>query len=264
MRIKRIFKIWIGLIAVLLIYTGLVSGEERDIFVGDLIVLEISADNYTYTELENVFSEFEIVNCSELETGYEVTLRTFEAGEYSILLGDKELLIVVSSTLEEIDSDGIFPGEPEPLESYYSKLQIYVFLIFVILFILILFYCSWFFIKNRMNKWESPFQSFLRKVDNVETCTGDFFVELTFVFKEYLEKTFDCLIRGKTTEEIISEIRDIERLKVKLPGIREWLEYADYYKYTGTEASSETKEKQKVKLKQLVNGIEELIQVKEG
>lgn len=215
MRMKWSFKIPVALMTVLLLFTWTAGGEERNIFVGDLIVIEITAADYTYAELENIFREFEIVHYRELERGYELTLRTFEPGEYNIRLGDKELQIVVSSILEEMDNGGIFHGDAEPLDSYYSKIYIYVILVFLPIFILLTAYSSWLFIKGRRRGKKTPFQVFHRKLEAIETGTADFFVELTFIFKEYLEKSFDCLIRGKPLRRSLLKSGYWSRLKKK-------------------------------------------------
>lgn len=261
---EKISKMWAGLLIVFLLFSGIARGEVRNIYVGDLIILEICTDNYTIGELKNIFSDFEIVSYKELETGCELTLRTFEPGEHSIILGDKELVIMVSSALEDIKRDDIFPGESEPLESSYQVFPVYIFFALIILFIIMMIFLFWNFIKNKRKKQEPPYQSLLGKLESIGTDIDNFFVELTFIFKEYIEKRLEFLIRGKTTEEIIAEIRGIERLEEKIAEIREWLLLADYYKYTGTEASIEIKERQIADLKRLAAEIEELIQEKEG
>lgn len=258
------FKIWIGVFIIILLLSGLVTAEERNIYVGDLLTLKVFNDSYTMEDLHKKFGDFEIVDSKELDTGYELTLRTFEPGEYSIILGNKKIEIVVSSTLEDIDRDSIFSGDLSPLQSSYSSIWFYLFYGFIVILAIIVITLIWQFIKNKKKEDETPYQQFIRGLTVIEFTEDNYFVELTFVFKEYLEKTFDCQIRGKTSGEIIDEIKDIPELAIRFGEIREWLRLADYYKYTEAVATTEIKEKQQASLKELTAEIEETIQVNEG
>ena len=121
---------------------------ERSIFIGDLITLKISADGYSLEELLENIAEFEIVESRQQGDDYFLTLRTFEPGEYRIVLGDKELLIVVSSTLDELERDSIFTVDPDPLESLYNPYWKYIFLALSILFLILLYFFIRSFIKE--------------------------------------------------------------------------------------------------------------------
>lgn len=260
----RRYSIWILLFIVFLLVTGFTRGEERNIYVGDLITLRISSSEYTLENLREKFSEFEIVNIQEEKEAYQLTLRSFEPGEYRVILGNKELLIVVNSTLEDLDRDNIFIADPHPLESSYNPYWQYVFSLLFIIFLLIVVISIWQFIKRKKEKTLSPYEDFRKKILGVDFDSGDFFVELTFLFKEYLENTFNCKLKGKTSEEILREMKKIPILKEKLLEIREWLAQADYYKYTGLYPTREIREKQMKLLKELVAEIEDYIQVSEG
>ncbi len=257
-------KIWIAVFILIMSLSGLVTAEERNIYVGDLLTLKVSYDSYTLKDLQKKFSDFEIVDSKELDTGYELTLRTFEPGEYSIILGDKKIEIVVSSTLEDMERDSIFSGDLSPLQSSYSSVWFYLFYGFIIILAIILITLIWQFIKNKKKENETPYQQFMRSLALIEFTEDNYFVDLTFIFKEYLEKTFACQIRGKTSEEIIDEIKDIPELVNRLGQIREWLRLADYYKYTEVVATTGIKEKQQDSLKELTAEIEEIIHVNEG
>jgi uncharacterized tellurite resistance protein B-like protein len=92
-------------------------------------------------------------------------------------------------------------------------------------------------------------------VDNSEK---DFFVSLTFAFKKYIEKAFGCKILGKTSSEIMEEIEDISQLHAFLNRIENWLQTADYYKFTTNIATSEKREQQLQKLNEIIKEIDDL------
>src|SRR5690606_6203108 len=131
-----------------------------NIYVGDLITLRISSSEYTLENLREKFSEFEIVNIQEEKEAYQLTLRSFEPGEYRVILGNKELLIVVNSTLEDLDRDNIFIADPHPLESSYNPYWQYVFSLLFIIFLLIVVISIWQFIKRKKEKTLSPYEDF--------------------------------------------------------------------------------------------------------
>ncbi len=270
MKENNLYKIWIVVFIIVLLLSGLVTAEERDIYIGDLFTLKVTSDSYTLEDLQKKFSDFEIVDSKkiagsdELDTGYELTVRTFESGEYSILLGDKKIEIVVSSTLENNERDSIFSGELSPLKSSYSSIWFYLFYGLIIVLAIIFIILIWQYIKNKQKEDENSYQRFISKMAVIEITKDDYFVELTFIFKEYLENTFGYQIRGKTSGEIIDEIKDIPELEEKLSEIQTWLRLADYYKYTEAVATADIKEKQQLKLKDLAADIEGIIQVNEG
>ncbi len=264
MKESNLSKIWTVAFVIVLLLPGLVTAEERDIYIGDLLTFKITSDSHTMEDLQKKFGDFEIVDINELETGYELTMRTFEPGEYSIILGDKKIEILVGSTLEDIERDSIFSGELSPLKSSYSSIWFYLFYGLIILLAIIFMILIWHYIKNKQKEDENSYQRFIRKMAVIGITKDEYFVELTFIFKEYLENSFGYQVRGKTSEEIIDEIKDIPELEEKLSEIRRWLRLADYYKYTEAVATADIKEKQQLSLKNLAAEIEEIIQVNEG
>jgi len=80
----------------LLIPFGHGLAEERNIYVGDLIELKVITHAFSEEEMRERFSEFEIVALESKTDGYLLTLRTFETGEKTVQLGDKEIVIHVN------------------------------------------------------------------------------------------------------------------------------------------------------------------------
>ena len=237
---------------------------ERSIFIGDLITLKISADGYSLEGLLGEITEFEIVESRQQGDDYLLTLRTFEPGEYRIVLGDKELLIKVSSTLDELERDGIFTLDPQPLDSLYNPYWKYIFLALSILFLTFLYFFIRLFIKEKREKALGSHALFQKRVAELDIDSADYFVELSLSFKEYLEKTFACRLRGKTSREIMEELRGIALLEEKRAEIEDWLLQADRYNYTGKLPDRETREKGRENLDQIVLDIEKSLQAGEG
>lgn len=257
MKGKSLYKIWITVFIIILFISSLLRAEERNIYVGDLITLNISSSVHTIGDLGEKFSEFEIVDIKELKDSYQLTLRTFETGKHSIILGDKEIEIMVNSTLEDLERDSIFSGDLSPLNSSYSFIWGFIFYGLTILLLIILVILVRNYLKTKRVKNEHPYQRFLQKIRDVKKA-DDYFVYLTYIFKEYLEDTFACQIRGKTSEEIMSELKRLPGLTDKLTSISQWLRQADYFKYTEAAPTTGIKKEQQSSLRNLVTEINNL------
>ncbi len=116
-------------------------------------------------------------------------------------------------------------------------------------------------LRKRKKSSKTPFQHFISQMNNVSEQDNSYFVKLTFYFKEYIESRYKCRIRGKTSAEIMGEIKDLPGLGFSLPGIGSWLEKSDRFKFSGIQASIESKQELHHELKELVGKIE---QTKEG
>lgn len=103
MKKSKISLLLIILSLFFVISSSSILAEERNIYVGDLIELKIQGEDLTLDELKDKFKDFEIVNVSDISNGYLLTIRSFEPGEKTIQLGDKEIKIVVKSILNEIE-----------------------------------------------------------------------------------------------------------------------------------------------------------------
>lgn len=263
MKGKNLSKIWIAVFIIVLFISSLVGAEERNIYPGDLITLKVSSSTYTIEDLEKEFSDFEIVDIKEIKEGYQLNLRTFETGKYSIILGDKEIEIAVSSTLDDLERDSIFSGDLSPLNSSYSPIWTYIFYGFITILVIILIILARNYLKIKRKASEPPYQQFLRKINALEETEDDYFVHLTYIFKEYLEETFACQIRGKTSEEIMTELEDIPELSDKLTFISQWLRQVDYFKYTEAVPTIEIKEEKQSSLRDLVTEIDDINKNKE-
>lgn len=257
-------KLTLSLLIILSLFFIVSSGalaEKRNIYVGDLIRVQVATQEFTADELREKFKDFEIVELEENKDGFIITLRSFETGEKKILLGDKEIVIDVKSTLEDKKRVGIYEGNPS-IEEAGSSFDIqYVIYALAGIFVLTGGINLWRLIRKRKPVLKSPYQVFLSRIDGVEADNDDYPVKLTFYLKEYIESRYSRRIRGKTSSEIIKELKGLKGLEHNLTATGQWLLLSDRYKFSGIQASMESKQELLESLKELVLKIEE---TKEG
>lgn len=257
MRTKNILCLVIILLLSLFTPVSVYAEEAvRNIYIGDIITLEIAAGNISSEELREKFRDFEIVDIKKESNIYLISLRTFEPGEYSVSLGNKEVIVNVASTLDDIARDGIFYGGTDIIDSGFS-LHWRVFLcisagIFAVSGGIILIKMTF----KRKEKLLSPYQRFMKNSDAIELESESFFVDLTLCFKEYLEQLYQCRIIGKTSSEIVNEVKDIITLGAVMADIEEWLTECDRLKFTGITVTDDKKQEHCDELLYLVKKIE--------
>lgn len=245
----------------LVIPSGYISAEERSIYVGDLIELKVQAQDLSLEEIKDKFKGFEIVNASDTSDGYLLTLRSFEIGEKTVQLGDTEIIIVVKSTLEDIERTEVYEGDLNPLDTGFYLQWKYLLFSLAGIFLVTVGITLWSFLKKRKATSLSPYQHFTNGIGDLSIDQDDYLVGLTARFKEYLELTYSVTIKGKTSTEIINEISRVPGLNIKIPEIKSWLDETDYYKFSATTAQIATKLQLMANLQELVTRIDE---TKEG
>lgn len=250
------FIIPILLILLLSFSPTCVLAKERSIYVGDLINVRVSTKDYSEGDLRSKFKAFEIVGITEDADAFVVTLRSFEPGEKTVKLGNKELKISIKSTLKEIKRNGIFEGDLKPEKAGFKIAWQIVFYILLALIAASGGLLIWWFRKKKKNLALSPFQRFNKMMDKLVINDAGYFVKLTQALKQYFEVRYSCHIKGKTSAEIIEEIRSIPGLEEKIPAIRSWLEKCDNFKFAGIAADAGEKQELREKLMELVTQID--------
>ena len=237
--------------------SGNTDTESRSIYVGDIIEIRIITQEFSRDELEEKFKDFEIVSIEEEKDGYIIALRTFETGEKRILLGDKEIVIDVKSTLDEIQRDDVFEGSLDPEEVGFSIEWRYVF--YFLLAVMIVSGCISFkeYLGKRKVRTMTPFERFILQINNVSSDDDMFFVKLTASFKEYIESAYLCCIRGKTSSELVEAISGFPALHENLTAIKAWLTECDRLKFSGIKVSKEKRQDFCSELIELVKKIDE-------
>ena len=224
--------------------------NERNIYVGDIITLEIeAADLYlSAEELTAKFSEFEVLDITEKGGIYTLSLRTFEPGKHTVLIGNKEIVINVASTLTDISRDDIFEGSTQIIKPGFSIYWRILFYITLGIFILSGSFVLLRFVMKKKIKAMSPYELFLKSSGALSVERDDYFVDLTRYFKEYIGSLYHCRIIGKTSTEIIAELKEIPPLESILADIGEWLVKCDKLKFSGIEVTNAIKQEHYGKL----------------
>jgi hypothetical protein len=230
--------------------------EGRSIYVGDLIDLKISTRDFSTEELKEKFKAFEIVNIKEEAGGFLITLRTFETGEKKVQLGDKEIVIEVRSTLDEIQRDNVFEGSESPEAAGFTIDWQYVFYVLLITFLITSGICLKRYLKKRKATALTPYQHFIRKTDSILMEEDEYFAKLTSCLKEYLEAVYSCRIKGKTSSEILDIAGSLPGLQESIRDLEAWLKESDRLKFTGVRVSRGKKEELYADLAGLVRRIE--------
>ncbi|MCL2121494.1 MAG: hypothetical protein FWH28_04510 [Clostridiales bacterium] len=234
---------------------GLPEGG-RNIYVGDILKLDIRAEGVSADSIRERFAAFEIVELTENRGWYQLSFRCFEPGAYAVQIGDKEVLIQVASTLDDIVREDLFEGGAEAAGSGFPFYWRYLFAIVTAAFILSLSLLLLNNIRRKKARSLSPYDLFLQRAGNPRAEAENYLVYLTFYFKAYLEALFRFRIIGKTSAEILKELKAIAALDALLPDIGSWLTECDRLKFTGPEPSSEEKQGHYVKLLDLVIKVE--------
>lgn len=258
-KIKRTLLLLIISVFLVMVSVHAYADEKRSIFVGDLIQLKIQSRELSLDELKDRFKDFEIVDVTDISEGYLVTLRSFETGEKTVQLGDKEITIVIKSTLDELKRDEIFEGDTRVQNAGFYIQWKYVFCGLVIVFLLSGGISVFIFLKKRKKKLSvDPYQKLINGLNSIPLERDDYCVWLTLCFKDYIESKYFLGIRGKTSEEIIGEISSVPNLHGSLPALETWLKECDYYKFSGNTAATDKKLEFMNRLKELVAKIEEI------
>lgn len=244
------------------VLSGLAQAEKRSIFIGDIIELKVTKQSITIEELRDKFKEFEIIDINENDDSFLLTLRSFEPGEKTVKIGNKEIKINVKSTLKEMKRDSIFEGETLPVAAGGSIEWKYVFFILTGITLVTGGFSLWQLIKRRKKSPMDPYGLFKMQAKGLSLDDGDYLVKLTKSFKEYIETAYTCTIRGKTTSELIIELSSIPDLQPVLPAVQNWLSEGDRFKYMGIAAEAEKKQELLDLLLELVRKINYAKEVK--
>ncbi|MCM1990439.1 hypothetical protein [Oceanirhabdus seepicola] len=235
--------------------------EERKIYVGDIINIKISSSVYTEEDIREKFKDFEIVHLKKEEDAYLIGLRTFETGKKSVKLGDKEIEVVVYSTLEGKEDRGLIDGD-----SSYEKVginMIYGFFLYTTLAVF-LFALTFYIIRLIRGKNETEFtpcERFWNSLKKANLQNEESLAFMKGIFKRYMEEVYSCSIKGKTSCEIVREIKEVEGLQEHMQQIKKWFKKCDHYTFSPIISTVEEKQKLFNELEELVQNMEE---IKEG
>ena len=216
--------------------------ESRKIYIGDIFTVEITAERLSSEEIAELFRDFEIVELKQDRGRFLVSVRTFDPGEYLVPIGDKELVVTVASILEDIERDDVFEGSSEVLKPAINWPWRLLFYAAAGVFVVA---CGVLAAKALLQRWArslSPYELFLKEAGALAVDSRSYFVDLTLLFKRYLEGLYSFRIIGKTSAEILSELSRLNDLDNLLPDIETWLVECDRFKFSGIPVAREQKQ----------------------
>ncbi|NLK62334.1 MAG: hypothetical protein GX287_02690 [Fusobacteria bacterium] len=245
--------------------------QNKNIYVGDILSLEIiSNGDYTIEEIKSKFKDFEIVKMDKGNGKINLDIRTFETGTKEIRIGNSIITIEVKSILEDEkynSRDDIYNISEQDITVYnittpfpLSKF-IYIFIIFIILILIYLIYFLYKKITRKTINKDNSLSIFIKDIDKIDINCLDFYVQLTFLFKNYIYNEFNVLIIGNTSKEIIYKLLTIELInknKIILEELTKWFEYVDLCKYSNYSSKNIEKIEKKDELKKIVLTIYEI------
>ena len=231
--------------------------EERQIYVGDLVYIEIPKETVTEMDIREAFKGFEIVTIEEKEEEYTIAIRSFEIGVKSVMIQGQEINIHINSLLAESTREDIYEGNYNLKEPGINIYWMYIEAGLIVLFLISVFIFIYKRLKKRNEKTISNYNQVIDWITKLEKDRSQYFVKLTAYLKWYIEKTFDVKIIGKTSKEFIEEMNKNNINLVKKNLVRDWLGKCDYHKFSGQIGKEEDKEEMKNKLIEIIKIIEE-------
>ncbi|QUI22351.1 hypothetical protein HZI73_08575 [Vallitalea pronyensis] len=241
----------------LCVMTKPIMAEERNIYIGDLITLDIKSQAVDEEALREALTAFDVVDIKETNEGYQVTIRSFEPGDTTIAIGNQDITIAIASTLEDMPRDDIFEGDLTPRDDGKSVPWFILYMVIIGVFVLsgcILLIGK---LRNRQAKELPPYERFKSALEAVDISTASALVEMTAILKGYMEVVFQCKIIGKTSGEIMMEIQYIESTKPYQRIVKQWLNQCDTYKFSGVQVNEDQVEQLRLELIQIGVSIHE-------
>lgn len=168
----------------------------KDINVGDLV--RIKVNGVAKEEIVNGFegSNLQLENLEKTDDGYILSIRGYQVGSNSVVLGDKKLTLDIKSVLDDKDKE-IYPHLSDNSDTFlYSARFPYVLVISSITALLALIYL----IRNlkfpKREKYISPEERFERKMATLNNDTWDF--DLSMSIREYIDSKYQThFVNGK-------------------------------------------------------------------
>lgn len=252
----------ITFISLIVLTMGMINGDERPIYVGDVIELNIDSRTYSVSDIELAFDEFEIIELTRADKMYSLKIRSFEVGEHIVNLGNTDLVISIASMLSEDENELKIANVELEKVGVVLPWSIIKFVFLTISLIgVVVFMVIW--VKDRPKKQLSNHDQFIIAVKLIKIDDKDYAYKLTLLFKEYLSKQFVLSLSGLTRIELINCLSSVQAVKASLSIIDLWLSKCDTFKYSKDKASIEAKEILRQELLAFVDSINKNCEVTE-
>lgn len=208
--------------------------QARDIYIGDLIELDIDSDLISKEDLTEAFKDFEIMSLENKEIGYHLIIRTMIPSTYEVMVDGQKIRIEVKSTLDAFQREDIFEGQSQSLEEK-SVLPLWIGLslssgifLFAGIFLLVKS------LKRKKTVTLTAYEKFEMMVQQSERASDTYLGAITKALKVYLSTMLGIQIIGLTSSEMIEVLRKEAMLSDLIEPLKEWLERCDTVKYRGS------------------------------
>lgn len=225
----RKFKTLVFVILLISLTMTTSFSKERDLYIGDLVTIEVDTLNVNEADIKRAFVDFEIHQIEVLESGYLVTVSTLEVGEHQVELGGNTILFKVSSTLEPYENGDIYEGDLTMPDRRLEKLMPILMLISGSLLLVSLLVLSIRYMKKRPKKPASALELFKSMANSIDIHDKNSLGVLTKALKIYCSSLYSKPLIGYSSEDFIVALE--EQMTTRPVDIVDWLNTCDRYKY---------------------------------
>ncbi len=267
-------KVQITLITLLLVLIILIIGIinsdyqqpniARDIYIGDIISLEIEKNKITTEIIKEAFTDFEVIHVKETDAYYQVDVRTFETGKYVIWLNNTQITITVESLLNETTQNAIYDGQTIVIEPNVTIPWGIILVVLIVCWILLFAYIIYTIDQPKPKEKIDAFDQAKRWIEDLDLNEQDYFVKLSHILKGYLRQKFHLKIHGYTTKEIEKYMSSKLENDIDISLVINWLNQCDYYKFSNQKVDWQSKQDMKNQLVDIITTLESKIETKIG
>ncbi len=242
--------------------------EENDrlIYIGDHIELEIQDPAISKLMIEEAFKAFDILEIEPMDEGYQVVMTIMEPGEWSVELGGQTIVFKVASTLDTIERDTLFEKD---LDIHKGANKTILFILLGIVFLGAIISNGFWLFKRRKKKVEkmSAYEAFDKNLDQLSSKDSYALGKMTGFVKEYLSLRLGVKLEGLTTSQLETHFQSNTARGIfeeePFRNFIQWLKDCDSYKYSDVLVDEATINTLRESLKSIVSGMEEVIKYNE-
>ena len=221
----------------LLLFLLFLSGgnlfSQDNYHIGDIIRFRVEGLSLSPEEIAPKLSDFEVLKLERQGGAYEIWIRSFETGAKEIELGPLKLQFTIHSLLENTQRKDIYDiKDGDENSALYSPSWPFFWTFFLVAMIALGVLWLTFFLRRQRKILKkstlAPWDWFTQALPGIENPA--FLEELTDALKGYVERKFGKRIIGKTSSEILQELR-FAPIEENLAQLESWFGELDSYKY---------------------------------
>lgn len=228
-------------------------GEERDLYIGDPVTIEIGTLSVNEADIRRAFKDFTIHDITNSETGYQVTISTLKTGEHLVEIGGNSILFTVASTLEPYENGDIYEGNLAlPDRRLENAMPIVMGISGILALISIIFLIIKYF-RNKAANISTPYGRFTAYMSTVNIEDKNSLGGMTKALKLYCAESYEKPLVSLSSADFINEISLV--LPRKPNAVITWLSDCDAIKYQDIDINASTIETLKESLLTIVEDL---------